>query len=264
MSHRSIAIVVPSRYGSTRFPGKPLHPVAGRSLVRRVWDIAASVTGTAGVWVATDDDRIADHVHEFGGNVAMTPPECATGTDRVFATLQTLNNSVDAVINVQGDAVLTPPWVLQAMVDELADPDGTPMVTPAVALDRERYDQFVAAKQQNPASGTTVVVDAYMNALYFSKNVLPFIRKPDAGPFPTVYRHIGLYGYTRATLEALCSLPPSPLEKAEGLEQLRALENGIDIRVVPVDYRGRTHWSIDSPGDVTAVEEIIAREGELV
>jgi 3-deoxy-manno-octulosonate cytidylyltransferase (CMP-KDO synthetase) len=263
VSNRSIAIIVPSRYGSTRFPGKPLHPVAGRSLVRRVWDIASNVEGAAGVWIATDDRRIADHVAAFDGRAVMTPADCATGTDRVFAALQAIDAPVDAVINVQGDAVLTPPWVIQALADALGDPAGPAMVTPAVVLDRARYDQFVAAKQTSPSSGTTVVVDSVMNALYFSKQVLPFIRRPDADPFPTVYRHVGIYGYTRETLERLCALAPSPLERAEGLEQLRALENGIPIRVVPVDYKGRTHWSIDHPDDVTAAEDIIAREGEL-
>lgn len=263
MTHRAIAIVVPSRYGSTRFPGKPLHPVAGRSLVRRVWDIAAGVSGTAGVWIATDDDRIADHVAAFGGRAVMTPADCATGTDRVHAALHEIDATIDAVINVQGDAVLTPPWVIQALVDALQDPAGPAMVTPAVVLDRARYDQLLAAKETSPSSGTTVVVDHTMNALYFSKRVLPFIRRPDADPFPTVYRHVGIYGYTRETLERLCSLDPSPLERAEGLEQLRALENGIPIRVVTVDYKGRTHWSIDHPDDVKMAEDIIAREGEL-
>jgi len=267
VSLSAIAIVVPSRYGSTRFPGKPLHPVAGRSLVRRMWDIAAGVGGTAGVWIATDDPRIADHVTGFGGKAVMTPANCATGTDRVHAALQAIDMAidvpVDAVINVQGDAVLTPPWVIQALVDALQDSGEPAMVTPAVVLDRARYDQLLAAKQTSPSSGTTVVVDGQMNALYFSKQVLPFIRKPDTDPFPTVYRHVGIYGYTRETLDRLCGMAPSPLEQAEGLEQLRALENGIAIRVVPVDYRGRTHWSIDHPDDVAAAEEIIAREGEL-
>jgi 3-deoxy-manno-octulosonate cytidylyltransferase (CMP-KDO synthetase) len=181
----------------------------------------------------------------------------------VAAALDALGEPVDGVVNFQGDAVLTPPWVLQALVDVLRNEDSVEMVTPAVRLDRARYDEFLVAKENSPSSGTTVTMDHESNALYFSKRVIPFIRNPEK-EFPPVFRHIGLYGYTVETLRRFTSLLPTALEKAEGLEQLRALHNGIPIRVVEVDYRGRTHWSIDTPEDVSKAEEIIAREGEFV
>ncbi len=263
MATRSIGIIIPARYQSSRFSGKPLCSVAGRSLIRRAWDIAAAVDGVASVCVATDDRRIAEHVEGFGGRAVLTPANCATGSDRVAAALSALPEPVDAVLNFQGDAVLTPPWVLQSLVDSLAGDAAVAMVTPAVRLDRRRYEEFLTAKQKSPSSGTTVTMDRDGNALYFSKRVIPFIRYPDEN-LPPVYRHIGLYGYTADALRRFAALAPSVLEGAEGLEQLRALENGISIRVVEVDYRGRTHWSIDTPEDVVAAEAIIAREGELV
>jgi len=261
MTAPSIGIVIPARYGSTRFPGKPLAPVLGVSLIERVWRIAKAVEGAAVVCVATDDERIARFVEGFGGRAVMTPAECRTGSDRTWAALQALPN-LDAAVNVQGDAILTPPWVVQALVDVLRrDPD-SPIVTPAVRLDAERLAAFEASKVATPASGTTVVCRNDGFALYFSKRVLPFLRKPGGDRAP-VFRHIGLYGYRRAALERFAALPTGALEAAEGLEQLRALENGIPIRVVEVDYRGRTHWSIDAPEDVPAAEAIIRREGEL-
>lgn len=135
------------------------------------------------------------------------------------------------------------------------------MVTPAVKLEGEALESFKKHKLTSPASGATVVFDKNFDALYFSKAVVPFIRKPGAAQ---IYRHIGLYGYRRKGLERYIGLTPTPLEQAEGLEQLRALEHGMKIRVVIVDYKGRTHGSVDAPADVALVEAIIAREGELV
>jgi 3-deoxy-manno-octulosonate cytidylyltransferase (CMP-KDO synthetase) len=241
MAETRVGIVIPARYGSTRFPGKPMAPVLGVSLIERVWRICRAVTGTALVCVATDDARIARFVEGFGGRAVMTPVACRTGSDRTWAALQVLPEYLDAAVNVQGDAVLTPPWAIQALVDVLrADPE-SPIVTPAVRLDTERLAAFEASKVRTPASGTTVVRRSDGFALYFSKRVIPYLRASGEG----------------------AALPTGALETAEGLEQLRALENGIPIRVVDVDYRGRTHWSIDAPEDVAAAEAIIRAEGEL-
>jgi 3-deoxy-manno-octulosonate cytidylyltransferase (CMP-KDO synthetase) len=130
-----------------------------------------------------------------------------------------------------------------------------------VSLGGAAFDEFLEQKVATPASGTTVVFGRNRNALYFSKAVLPYIR---AAGHTAVYRHIGLYGYRKAALARYVQLAPAPLEQTEGLEQLRALENGMTIRIVIVDYKGRTHWSIDAPGDVAIAERIIAREGELL
>jgi 3-deoxy-manno-octulosonate cytidylyltransferase (CMP-KDO synthetase) len=159
--------------------------------------------------------------------------------------------------------VLTPPWVVQALVDEfLADPALT-MVTAAVRCSWRQLAELQELKTHSPTSGTTVTMDRFGRALYFSKQVIPYLRTRTFDS-PPVHRHIGIYGYSAAVLDQLATLEQTPLELAEQLEQLRALENGIPIKVALVDYKGRTHGSVDTPEDIPVVEEIIAREGELV
>jgi 3-deoxy-manno-octulosonate cytidylyltransferase (CMP-KDO synthetase) len=256
-----ICIVIPSRYDSKRFPGKPLKAIiAGVPLMERVWRIAQSVSGVEGVYIATDHPEIADAASMFGATVLMTPADLLTGTDRVHAALQQLPDDIDAVINLQGDAPLTPPWVVQALVDELARSTDEGVVTPAVELSATQLAALETSKTSSPTSGTTVTVSASGRALYFSKHIIPYRRNTTRA---RVYRHVGLYGYTRAILARLVALPPSMLEEAEGLEQLRALENDIPVRVVMVDYRGRTHHSIDHPDDIAIAEAIIREQGEL-
>lgn len=256
-------IVIPARYGSRRFPGKPLAMIRGRSLLERTWRIGRAVAGVSALYVATDDGRIAAHAKGFGAEVVMTPTDCATGTDRVLAAVRSLPKRPDVVVNLQGDAALTPPWVLQTLVDAMRDDPGIRIATPAVQCSAAELAEIETSKRANPESGTFVVFDKDRNALYFSKAVIPHLRFRDRDP-PPVYHHIGIYAYRRGALEAFCALPQSELERAEQLEQLRALQNGIPIRVVPVDRRGHTHWSVDTPDDAKKVEEIIAREGELI
>ncbi len=291
MSPSNTTIIIPARYGSTRFQGKPLHPILGITMLERVWRIAKAVKNVSSVYIATDDTRILEHAKSFGADAVMTPLECRNGTERAQAALAHLPQKPDAVINFQGDAVLTPPWVLQAIADELNNNPAATMVTPAVQMSWEQVDQLIEAKRTTPASGTVVVVDNALNALYFSKAMIPFVRgeargtrrevqensakentpsvqisplAPRASCLSPYLRHIGLYGYRTAVLERLNALPPSPLEELEQLEQLRALENGIGIKIVLVEYQGRTHWSVDSPEDAITAAEIIEREGELV
>lgn len=259
-----IAIVIPARFGSSRFPGKPLHPIAGKSLLQRVYEIGCAVRNVSAVYVATDDARVADHAAGFGAQALMTSSDCRTGTDRVWESVRLMAQKPDAVINLQGDAVLTPPWVVQALVDAFLNDPATGMVTAAVHCSWEQLDELRALKAKSPTSGTTVVMDRNGRALYFSKTILPHMRGENRTAPPPVYRHIGLYGYSTPVLEQLSTLTQTPLEAAEQLEQLRALENGIPIKVALVDYQGRTHGSVDTPEDVAEAEAIIAREGELV
>jgi 3-deoxy-manno-octulosonate cytidylyltransferase (CMP-KDO synthetase) len=258
-----VAIVIPARYGSKRLPGKPMIPVAGVSLLQRVHRIAKAVTGVSAVYIATDDQRVAAHAAEFGAQALMTPSDLATGTDRVCAAIELMPNQPDAVINLQGDAVLTPPWVVQALVDEFHANPEIGMVTAAVHCSWEQLAELEAHKAKSPTSGTLVTMDLKGRALYFSKTIIPNLRNRDFD-MPPVYRHIGIYGYAVDVLRRLSKLPQTPLERAEQLEQLRALENGIPIKVALVDYRGRTHGSVDTEQDIGVVEAIIAREGELV
>lgn len=259
-----IAIIIPARFNSSRFPGKPMYSIAGKSLLERVYTIALAVKGVSSVHITTDDDRVAAHAASFGAHAVLTSVSCKTGTDRVNETIAKLDRKPDAVVNLQGDAVLTPPWVVQALVDEFKMDSTLGMVTAAVHCSWEQLEALKALKVKSPTSGTTVVMDRFGRALYFSKMILPNLRGADGAPKPPVYRHIGIYGYSVPVLSRLSTLAQSPLEAAEQLEQLRALENGIPIKVAVVDYRGRTHGSVDTPEDVPVVEGIIAREGELV
>ena len=255
------AIVIPARYGSTRFAGKPLHRIAGISMLERVWRIAKAVRGCSRVVIATEDERIVAHAVSLGAEAVLTPESCANGTERVFAAQQAAAITEDILLNLQGDAVLTPPWVLETMITEMERDPSADIVTPAVRLDDKALAAFKHHKQTNPTSGTSVVFDQNFNALYFSKTIIPYIRKQGTA---SIYRHIGLYGYRQHGLERYVTLTPTPLEIAEGLEQLRPLEHGMKIRVAIVDYRGRTHGSVDAPEDVAVIEGIIAHEGELV
>lgn len=262
MSYR---IIIPARYGSTRFPGKPLAVVSGVPLLQRVWAIGVSVTGQENVIIATDDERIANFCKKIGARYVLTDPALPNGTARTHAALGLLHENVSHIINLQGDAVLTPPWVVLALLEAMqTTPPGadTPGIfTPAVKMDRASLESLRRAKIMGEVGGTTVTFDKSFNALYFSKSIIPYVREAGAA---TVFRHIGIYGYKNETLGQLIALPPSPLEEAEKLEQLRALENGLKIRVVPVDYHGRSHTGIDSETDLQRAERIIAAEGELL
>jgi 3-deoxy-manno-octulosonate cytidylyltransferase (CMP-KDO synthetase) len=237
-----------------------MQPVAGIPMLKRVWLIAKSVARCSRVIVATEDTRIIDFAQSFHAEAVLTSPQCRNGTERVFDALKQARISEDIVINLQGDAVLTPPWILDSMITEMESNPGISVVTPALALNGEALEAFSLHKVKNESSGTTVVFDRNRDALYFSKRIVPYTRPPAV---PSIYRHIGLYGYRRAALAQYCELAPSSLEQAEGLEQLRLLENGISIRVIVVDYRGRSHASVDNLEDVQFAEAIIAREGEL-
>lgn len=262
MQKNKTIIVIPARYQSSRFPGKPLTLIKNHSLIYRVWSIAKTIKGVDEVYIATDHSNIQTHALDFGAKVVMTE-ECRNGTERSFAAVSLLENKPDIILNLQGDAVLTPPWIIQALIDAMNNNVQLEMTTPATLINREQYSLMQKAKLKGEVGGTMVVCDKDLNALYFSKSMIPYLRNSQMKS-PPLYRHIGLYAYRYSLLEAYISLPPTPLERLEGLEQLRVLENGKRIRVVLVDYKGHTHASIDSPEDVIRVEQLIEAEGELV
>jgi 3-deoxy-manno-octulosonate cytidylyltransferase (CMP-KDO synthetase) len=241
----SALIVIPARMASTRFPGKPLASIAGKAMIERVWQIAKA-TSNADVLIATDDSELKVFAEGFGANVLMTSPHCLTGTDRVAEAARSFPQ-YSVFFSLQGDALLTPPWVIDQVLEVMLQDKTVAMATPAVRLQGRALIDFVESKKGGSSSGTVVVFDRMGNALYFSKALIPYAR--DALERP-LYRHIGLYAYRMDVLQKLNQLPEGPLERSEKLEQLRALENGIKIRVVPVDYRGRTHGSVDRPEDV--------------
>ena len=238
-------IVIPSRYASTRFPGKPLAPIAGVSLIRRVYERAARSARASAVYVATDDDRIAEHVEDFGGKVVRPSGDFASGTDRIAAALDIIESvevtTFDHVVNVQGDEPLIDVRSVDALFETLAGVE-VEMVTLACPIASD-------AEYQSP-DVLKVVTDLESNALYFSRAPIPHGSRADAR------RHIGLYAYQSTVLRALTRLDPSPLERAESLEQLRALQNGFRIRVLHTD---KPHLGVDRPEDVARVEEELAR-----
>ena len=265
-------LIIPARYGSTRLPGKPLTLIAGRRMLSRVCGIARTAARdrrNIDVVVATDDARIGAHCDEIGALWVMTPVSCPSGTDRALAALRQLPCAYDVVINLQGDAPLTPPDFITAMLQAFEADPSIEVVTPAVQLNWPELDRLRVQKRETPFSGTCVVVDTKGYARWFSKQIIPAMRNEEAlrrqGGLSPVYRHVGLYGYTGRMLETYVTLPAGHYEQLEGLEQLRLLEHGYGIRVVQVDYQGRAAMSgVDSPEDVARAEALIARHGELL
>ena len=258
-------IVIPARYASTRFPGKPLATLRGasgkaKSLVRRVWEAACQVRGVDRVVVATDDDRIRRRVEDFGGEAVMTSQRCRNGTERCGEAAEILGFGGGALVNVQGDAPLTPPWFVEALVEELAR--GAQVATPSLRCDARMLRALRDDRRRGSVGGTTVVADGSGKALYFSKEVIPWCDRDfeDDEPTPVLY-HAGVYAYTAGALKAYRNAAPGALETAEGLEQLRFLEIGTSIQCVPVEHRGRVIWEVNNPEDIAMVEEGLKRAG---
>ncbi len=255
------AIIIPARYGSTRFPGKPLHPIAGFSMLARTVRVAERAAEGSGalVLVATDDERIEAHCKEIGVGCVMTDPELASGTDRVRAAAAMAASDADFVVNLQGDAPFTPPAQVAAVI---ANAEKGDVVTPVVRLSWAALDALRERKKVTPFSGTTCIRANDGRAIWFSKNILPAMRKEDklraAGGTSPVFQHIGLYGYSRDALERIAGLAPSRYEELEGLEQLRFLENGLSMFAVEVEASDLPSAGIDSPEDVAHVEAALA------
>ena len=260
-------IVVPARYASSRYPGKPLVMLRGaggvsRSLVERSWRAAQAVPGGARVLVATDDPRIADHAWGFGAEVAMTSSDCRNGTERCAEVLEQLDDAPDLVVNLQGDAPLTPPAFVSALIEAMAGRRDAAVATPVLRCDAEALRRFRDDRHAGRVGGTTAVFDRQGRALYFSKEVIPFSDSIDAatGSVP-VFHHVGLYAYRPAALRAYRDWPQGPLETLEGLEQLRFLENGMPVLCVEVAAEGRVFWELNNPVDVGRLEGAMASMG---
>jgi 3-deoxy-manno-octulosonate cytidylyltransferase (CMP-KDO synthetase) len=258
-------IIIPARYASTRFPGKPLAPLRGPdgvslTLIRRCWDAARRAAGIARVIIATDDRRIAAHAEDFGAEVAMTDAALRNGTERCAAAADALGLTEEIVVNLQGDAPLTPPDFIEAVIAELRNDAAVDVATPVLRCDPEALSRLREDRAAGRVGGTTAVFGRDRRALYFSKEVIPYSDAIDldAGPIP-VFHHVGLYAYRRAALEAYGGWAPGPLETLEGLEQLRFLENGAAIRCVEVEGRGRAFWEVNNAVDVARVEAALQR-----
>ena len=256
-------VIIPARYASKRLPGKPLHLINGIPMIQRVWRVATEAVGEDSVYVATDSTEIESLVTSFGGKVCMTSEGCRNGTERAFEAASSLAERPDIVINMQGDVPLLPPVVLKSLAETMQK-ESCPMGTPAWQLAWDEVDALKAVREAGGSSGTLVTFDRNFQALYFSSALIPYLRSRPETPLSPLFRHIGIYGFTFACLEQYMSLEPTPLEQIEKLEQLRALENNIPIRVVPVDLQGKAQWSVDAPEDVARVEQILKDEGDWV
>jgi 3-deoxy-manno-octulosonate cytidylyltransferase (CMP-KDO synthetase) len=262
-----VLLVIPARFASTRYPGKPLVELKGAggrraSLVQRSWEAATQVAGIDRVIVATDDARIAEAATGFGAEVAMTPETCRNGTERCAAVAATLGAEWDVIVNLQGDAPLTPPWFVEALVAAMKAAPGCPVATPVLRCDAGALAGFLEDRRNGRVGGTTAVFDHAGRALYFSKEVIPFtgreLRPEEAIP---VFHHVGVYAYRRAALLAYPDWPEGPLEGWEGLEQLRFMENGLAVHCVEVEARGRVFWELNNPADLARIEAILATQG---
>lgn len=262
-------IVVPARYGSTRLPGKPLANIAGKTMVGRVADLAqraaARLGGGADYVVATDDTRILEYCRDNRINVVMTDPALPSGSDRALAAAEGLGVSPDFIVNLQGDAPFTPSDHVVAIVDALRK-SGADAATPYIQLSWAALDQLRAHKAETPFSGTTLVKDPKGRAIWFSKNIIPAIRKEadlrKLSSLSPVCQHIGLYGFRLETLRRYCALPESHYERLEGLEQLRLIENGFTMQAVEVQPGQIAIPGIDTAEDIALAERLVAEFGE--
>ena len=258
----SVIIFIPARYASTRYPGKPLVTLKGpdgeKSLIQRSFEAATAVKNVDAVYVATDDDRIKSACEAFGADVVMTDEACANGTERCADALEKSGLSADIVVNLQGDAPLTPPFFVERLIEEMQADPSVAVATPVLACDQQTYDNFVEDRKADRVGGTTAVFDQSRNAIYFSKEVIPY-KKP--GSFDEakadVFHHVGLYGYRPDALATYVGLEEGPLEANEGLEQLRFLENGMTIRCVQVPAGDHMFWELNNPEDVPRIEAIL-------
>jgi 3-deoxy-manno-octulosonate cytidylyltransferase (CMP-KDO synthetase) len=236
--------VIPARFESTRFPGKPLAPILGRPMIRWVWERAARVRGLGRLLVATDDERIASAVRGFGGEAVMTSPACASGSDRVWEAVKTL--PCDVVVNLQGDEPGLEPAAVEALLGLMASDPALELGTLATAL----TDPGEAADP----NVVKVVLGEGGRCLYFSRSPVPYLEDGREGT--PRWRHVGIYAFRKGLLEAFTSWPQSPLERAEKLEQLRALERGVLIRAVTAAWPA---CAVDAPEDIPSAEAYLRR-----
>ncbi|MDB6177101.1 3-deoxy-manno-octulosonate cytidylyltransferase [Paracoccus sp. Z330] len=263
----SVVIIIPARHASSRYPGKPLVDLKGasgepRSLIRRSWDAAVAVTGVDRVVVATDDERIRDHASGFGAEVVMTSTECRNGTERCAEAIANLGISPEIVVNLQGDAPLTPAWFVEDLIAGLRADSQAGVATPVLRCSGKMRADLIADRMAGRVGGTTAVFGAENQALYFSKEVVPYA----AGDFgddqdSPVFHHVGVYAYRPEALASYNEWGEGPLERLEGLEQLRFLERGQRILCVQVESRGRQFWELNNPEDVPRLETMMKEMG---
>lgn len=260
-----VAALIPARFASSRYPGKPLVELRGaggtaKPLIRRSFEAAQRVRGLQSAHVVTDDDRIAAVARGFGAPVIMTSTHCRNGTERCAEALARLD-SPELVVNIQGDALLTPAYFVEALIDRMSRDDAD-VATPAMRLRSDEVRALQEEEQAGRVGGTTVVTDSRERALYFSKRLIPHLpREALHAELSPVRLHVGVYAYRPAALAAYSAAPYAELEELEGLEQLRFLAAGIPISVVDVEPPPFTLRELNNPEDVAPIEEALASAG---
>ena len=255
-------LVIPARYHSSRFPGKPLAMIRGPdgkeiSLIERTWNLAMKIEEIDKRIIATDDISIKDFCENFGAEVCLTSDKLRNGSERVAEALSLQKEDYDIIVNLQGDAPLTPPWVINELVAEL-EKSNYQVATPVFKCDDVGLKNLLRDRKLGRVGATTVVFDNNHMALYFSKEVLPYIKDKEVNNKRTlVYHHIGVYAYTAPALLSYLKLPPSILENQEGLEQLRFIENSIPVKCIVSSLNGKEFWELNNPSDVKKIEEIL-------
>jgi 3-deoxy-manno-octulosonate cytidylyltransferase (CMP-KDO synthetase) len=247
-NHKHTVAVIPARYASTRFPGKALADIAGRPMIEHVYSRAAAARNVDAVVVATDDERIAEAVRKFGGDVRLTRPTHATGTDRIAEVAATLD--CDLIVNLQGDEPLIEPGTIDEAIEPFRD-DADLFMT-------SLCHRFQPLEDVLDPHVVKVVIDRRGYAMYFSRSPIPFVRSTAADHQPAgPYKHIGLYVQRREFLLKVASLEPTPLERAEALEQLRVLEHGFSIRMVETQHDS---IGVDTPEDLERVRRLLTAD----
>jgi 3-deoxy-manno-octulosonate cytidylyltransferase (CMP-KDO synthetase) len=262
----NIALIIPARYGSTRFAGKPLTLILGKTMLEHVYDRALETTRSYPnlvISIATEDQRIVEFCQAKNIPCLLTSDQCHTGSDRVYEAATHLPTRPDFIVNLQGDAPFTPASMIASLIKSFEDDNSFDVYTPVLRMTWDQLEQARHDKLTTPFSGTSAIVTEQGQALWFSKNIIPALRKEEnlkkSSPlYSPVFRHIGLYGYRFSALETFVNLAPSFYEELEGLEQLRFLENNMRIKAInSEDDKQLSLSGVDSPEDVVRLEKLL-------
>lgn len=249
-----VAAIIPARYASTRFPGKPLIEIQGKTLIQRTYENTKKCKDLSQLIVATDDERIFQHVQDFGGQVVMTPESCATGTDRLAYVLKNdpRLQKADIIVNIQGDEPCIEPSVISSLIQSLREDESAVMSTAVVKIDNEQ--------EALSPSDVKCVLGLDGTVLYFSRSLIPGSNKPGFHTENTYYKHLGIYAYRPDFLLKYTELPQTPLQIAEDLEQLKVLEHGYKIKAIVVESNSP---GVNTPEDIKKVEQEICRQNSF-
>ena len=260
-------IIIPARFESSRFPGKPLAPLKlknghSKPLIQLSWEAANRTKGINNIFIATDNLKIKEIAEKFGANVIMTSPDCENGTARCAEAVRLLGIKDELIVNFQGDAPLTPNKFVENLIERMETDKSIQVSTPVLRCDSKHYKQFINDRKNDRVGATTAVFDNNSDALYFSKEVIPFLSKTALKDYNLVpvYHHVGVYAYRNGALSQYDNWEETPLEKLEGLEQLRFLENTMKVQCVLMEGDGSSFWELNNPSDIVIIEKIL---GEL-